>query len=194
MKVRRVPKNRAGALPALAEAFREHGFEGASLTLLSEATGLGKGSLYNFFPGGKEEMMDAVLAEIDGWFTTEIFSPLENAENQSAAITSMIEEVTEYFQAGGRICLVGCIGLNSSGEAFATKVRSYFARWISALAGCLEAGNVPASQAAILAEDVISSIQGAIVLAQAMKDKDIFKRIINSKRSLMLNVIQQNTI
>jgi hypothetical protein len=42
--------------------------EGASLSLISEATGLGKGCLYHFFPGGKEEMADAVLSEIDGWF------------------------------------------------------------------------------------------------------------------------------
>lgn len=60
--MKRVLTERADAVSALAEVFREHGFEGASLSLLSKATGLGKGSLYNFFPGGKEEMMEAVLA------------------------------------------------------------------------------------------------------------------------------------
>jgi hypothetical protein len=38
---------RKDALPALAEVFREHGFAGASLALISPATGLGKGSLYH---------------------------------------------------------------------------------------------------------------------------------------------------
>jgi AcrR family transcriptional regulator len=47
---------RSDTLPTLAEVFREHGYEDASLSLLSQATGLGKGSLYHFFPGGKEEM------------------------------------------------------------------------------------------------------------------------------------------
>ena len=60
----RVISERADALPALAEVFREHGFEGASLSLISERTGLGKGSLYHFFPGGKEEMAAAVLDDI----------------------------------------------------------------------------------------------------------------------------------
>src|SRR3954469_22668198 len=55
---------RAAVLPVLGEVFREHGFEGASLSLIGERTGLGKGSLYLFFPGGKEEMATAVLAEI----------------------------------------------------------------------------------------------------------------------------------
>lgn len=77
MKAKRALTDRASAISALAEAFREHGFEGATLATLSKATGLGKGSLYNFFPGGKEEMMDAVLENIDGWFANAIFAPLE---------------------------------------------------------------------------------------------------------------------
>ena len=49
----------------LAEVFRTHGYEGASLARLGAGTGLGKGSMYNFFPGGKEEMAQAVLTHID---------------------------------------------------------------------------------------------------------------------------------
>jgi AcrR family transcriptional regulator len=112
---KRALTDRESALPALAEAFREHGFEGATLTSLSKATGLGKGSLYNFFPGGKEEMMQAVLENIDGWFANTIFSPLEQAVDPAAAITTMFDDVTTYFRSGRRVCVVGSLGLNSSG-------------------------------------------------------------------------------
>ncbi|HKX35432.1 MAG TPA: TetR/AcrR family transcriptional regulator, partial [Rhizorhapis sp.] len=47
-------KERSDIIPVLGEVFREHGFEGASLAIISARTGLGKGSLYHFFPGGKE--------------------------------------------------------------------------------------------------------------------------------------------
>ncbi len=57
-------------LPALAEVFREHGYGATSPSLITAATGLGKGSLYHFFPGGKQEMASAVLADIEQWFTT----------------------------------------------------------------------------------------------------------------------------
>ena len=43
---------RADLLPLISEVFRSHGYEGATLTLIGKATGLGKGSLYHFFPGG----------------------------------------------------------------------------------------------------------------------------------------------
>ena len=63
---------RPDAVLALANTFRLHGFEGASLSVISAETGLGKGSLYNFFPGGKEEMARAVLDEVNTWFRTRV--------------------------------------------------------------------------------------------------------------------------
>jgi len=189
VKTRRALTDRASAVPALAEAFREHGFEGASLTVLSQATGLGKGSLYNFFPGGKEEMMEAVLADIDHWFAERIFLPLERAEDPAQAIASMFEDVTAYFRSGRRVCLVGCLGLNTSGAAFAVTIRDYFARWISALAQCLEVGKVPPDAARQLAEEAVSGIQGAIVLARALEDETTFHRILCRQHSTLTDAI-----
>ncbi len=189
MSAKRVLTDRASALPALAEAFREYGFEGASLSVLSKATGLGKGSLYNFFPGGKEEMMEAVLADIDAWFETAIFAPLEDTADPAAAVVSMIDDVTAYFRSGRRVCLVGCIGLNASGAAFADRIRGYFARWIAALAGCLRSGGVPEPQAARLAEEGVSAIQGAIVLARALGEEAAFLRIVRHQQSILTDAI-----
>jgi TetR/AcrR family transcriptional regulator, lmrAB and yxaGH operons repressor len=185
----RVLTNRASAVPALAEAFREHGFEGASLAVLSKATGLGKGSLYNFFPGGKEEMMEAVLADIDHWFCEKIFLPLERASDPAAAISSMFEDVTAYFRSGRRVCLVGCLGLNTAGAAFAVTVKKYFARWISALTHCLEFGKVSHDFARQLAEEAVSGIQGAIVLARALDDEATFHRVLRRQHSALIGAI-----
>ncbi len=128
---------RADVIPALAEVFREYGFEGASLSLISERTGLGKGSLYNFFPGGKQEMASAVLKEIEGWFTTRIFAQLQWEADPRVAIEQMVEAVREYFQSGRRVCLVGAFAVANTRDLFAKPVRSYFAVWQKALAGAL---------------------------------------------------------
>ena len=191
MTSKRVLTDRESALPALAEAFREHGFEGASLAVLSKATGLGKGSLYNFFPGGKDEMMEAVLDNIDRWFADAIFSPLEHVSDPTAAVTSMFEDVTAYFRSGRRVCVVGCLGLNSAGEAFSVKVKEYFARWIKALAHCLEVGKVPPTLALNLAEEAVSAIQGAIVLARALGEDTTFQRIVHRQQSSLLDAISR---
>ena len=162
------------------------------MAILSQATGLGKGSLYNFFPGGKEEMMDAVLADIDGWFSARIFASLEQPRDPATAIRSMIEEVTAYFRSGGRVCLVGAVGLGAARDAFATRVRDYFARWISALARCLEAGHVPPSQAQPLAEETVCGIQGAIILSRALGEEAAFGRIVGRHEAVLLNAIARH--
>lgn len=180
-------------MPALAEAFREHGYDAASLAILSQATGLGKGSLYNFFPGGKAEMMAVVLADIDAWFCATIFAPLEQVRDPATAIRSMIEAVTTYFRSGGRVCLVGWIGLGSSGDAFASRVSDYFARWISALTHCLEAGTVAPSQARSLAEETVCGIQGAIILSRALGDEAAFGRIVGRHEERLLDAISRDS-
>jgi TetR/AcrR family transcriptional repressor of lmrAB and yxaGH operons len=63
--------------------------------------------------------MDAVLADIDHWFATTIFSPLEQAGDPAATITAMVKDVTAYFQSGGRVCLIGSMCLGFSGDPLA---------------------------------------------------------------------------
>lgn len=133
--------------------------------------------------------MEAVLEHIDGWFAKAIFSPLEQVSDPAAAVTAMFDDVTAYFRSGRRVCVVGCLGLNSSGETFAVKVKDYFARWIAALAHCLEVGKVPTALA--LAEEAVSGIQGAIVLARALDDEASFERIVHRLRSTLLDAINR---
>ncbi len=60
-------------VPKIAEIFRKHGYQGTSLSLITGGTGLGKGSLYHFFPGGKPEMAQVILDSIDAWFEENMF-------------------------------------------------------------------------------------------------------------------------
>lgn len=137
--------------------------------------------------------MGAVLADIDDWFCATIFAPLEQSRDPEAAIRSMIGEVTAYFQSGGRVCLVGWVGLGSSGNAFANRVKGYFAHWISALASCLEAGDVPPSQAQPLAEETVCGIQGAIILSRALGEKAAFARIVGRHEAALLDALARHS-
>src|ERR1700694_3994941 len=133
----RLIAERADVLPHLAEVFRAHGDEGATLSLISEATGLGKGSLYNFFPGGKEQMAMEVLTSIDQWFADNIYTPLRTSTDPAKGITDMFAAVDDYFRSGQRVCLVGAVALGASRDLFDDKVKTYFAGWIDALAAAL---------------------------------------------------------
>jgi AcrR family transcriptional regulator len=176
--------DRAAAVPALAEAFREHGFEGASLAQLCEATGLGKGSLYNFFPGGKEEMAEAVLADVSAWFNASVFGPLERATaGDTGATGAMLDAVTGYFRSGQRVCLQGAFALGRERDRFADRIHGYFERWIASLETALRARGHDERQARAAAIETVAAIQGAIVLSRALGRPDVFSQVIDQQRA-----------
>ena len=165
-------------LPQLGEVFRAHGYEGASLSLITAATGLGKGSLYHLFPGGKAQMAKDVLVEIDRWFEREVFAPLRDGADAHAGIAHMYKAVDDYFHSGRRVCLVGVFALGAARDEFADAVHGYFERWRAALASALRRTGHARDDAAELSEDILAGIQGALVLARAADDPKIFSRAL----------------
>jgi TetR/AcrR family transcriptional repressor of lmrAB and yxaGH operons len=175
---------RAAHVPALAEAFREHGFAGASVTALCAATGLGKGSLYNFFPGGKEEMAAAVLADVDAWFTASVFDPLRAAQaGDPEPLNAMFDAVTAYFRSGRRVCLQGAFALGRERDLFAETIAGYFERWIASLTGALRAAGHGEPTARLAAVETVAAVQGAIVLSRALDNPEIFLQVIERGRA-----------
>lgn len=177
--------SRDDAIARIAEVFRAQGFEGASLSAITEASGLGKGSLYNHFPGGKDEMAAAVLAHVDAWFEAEVYRPLRDATDARAAVNAMFRAVDEYFRSGRRICLVGAFALDATRDRFAAAVQDYFARWIAALAACLKRGG--AQQPQKLAETAVAGIQGALVLSRALDEPAAFARQLRDLQERLLS-------
>lgn len=168
---------RTDVVPMLTEIFRELGYEGTSIGKITARTGLGKGSLYHFFPGGKEEMAAAVLEHVEGWFVTHVYQPLETGD-PATAIAGMWQASADYFHAGGRICLIGAFALDDTRDKFAGAIRRYFIRWIEALTGALVRDGRPKAEAERAAEQAVLSIQGALVLARATGDTGVFLRTI----------------
>jgi len=178
--------DRADILASLAEVFRAHGYEGATLTLISEATGLGKGSLYNFFPRGKEQMADEVLAAIDLWFVDHIYTPLRKASDPAKGIAAMYAATDAYFRSGQRVCLVGVVALGASRDLFGEKVKVYFVGWVDALAAALRRFGNEKGAARRKAEHAVLEIQGALVIARAFDDPKVFSRALKeSERRLV---------
>ena len=182
----RVIAEREDVIPMLAEVFRTYGFEGASLARISEGTKLGKGSIYHFFPGGKDEMAEVVLAQVDEWFQRNVFESLNERADPAEGIAAMFDDVGRYFMSGRRVCLVGVFALGNERDRFATRVRDYFSAWIDALSAALvRAGRKP-KEAKALAEEVVGGIQGALVLSRAFDRTDVFTETLDRLRERLL--------
>lgn len=180
-------------VPLVAEVFRELGFEGASMSAITARTKLSKGSLYHFFPGGKEQMAAEILAHVDAWFVAEVFEPLEEATPQEA-IARMWKSVDAYFQSGRRICLIGAFALDETRDRFAGLIRGYFRRWVSALESALVRHGMEARQAKAEAEDVVIAIQGALTVARALNDKAVFGRTLRRLQKRLAEGVGNRTV
>lgn len=174
----RLVAERHDVIPQLAEIFREQGYEGTSLKIITERTGLGKGSLYHFFPGGKQEMAEAVLDDVDGWFRTHIFAPLRETKDANAAIEAMFASVETYFRSGQRACLMGVIASSGAMDIFSERVQDYFAAWKRDLAATLARAEFAGDEASALAEEVLAGIQGGLILARGLEDTPVFTRVL----------------
>ena len=177
---------RQDVITLLGEVFRQHGFSGTSLSQITLHTGLGKGSLYHFFPNGKKQMAEAVLDDVEEWFETHVFSNLRNSKNPKAGIKQMFADVDHYFCSGNRICLLGSFALDDTRDQFATRVNTYFTSWCEALADTLKRNGLTPKKATDTAEFTVASIQGALVLARSQDDPKVFTRVLKRLQNQLI--------
>lgn len=178
--------DRSDVVIALAGVFRKRGFEGGSLSFIQEETGVGRGSLYHFFPDGKTDMARAVLDQVGEWFEERIFVPLRTATDAQKAIADMSREVAEYFISRERVCLFAAITLGEEQETFAGAVRSYFTDWVDALTDVLRTAGLSSQEAHDRALDAVAAIQGGLILARAYGDDATFLGIVDRTEQHLL--------
>jgi len=181
----------AALIAALAGAFRETGYEGASLTRLADAAGLEKASLYHRFPGGKQEMADEVLAATFDWVGENIVAPLSSDAPAEKRLRIVAARLSEFYDCGRKACLLNLFSAPHGAEGpFAEAVRTAFETLIGAFAGvACDTGASPAT-ARRRAETVVALLQGSLILSRGLGDKRPFKDFLASLPALILGAPQ----
>ncbi|NJS39063.1 MAG: TetR/AcrR family transcriptional regulator, partial [Rhodobacteraceae bacterium] len=93
----------------LARVFREVGFEGASLSLLAQATGLQRASLYHRFPGGKQQMAEEVLATTGAWLEEKVLRVLAGPGLPKDRLAEVIANLDGFYDGGAQACLLNML-------------------------------------------------------------------------------------
>ncbi|MBI3726093.1 TetR/AcrR family transcriptional regulator [bacterium] len=179
------------ALHRIADVFRRVGYEGASLSELSRATGLGRASLYHHFPGGKEEMAREVFRWLGEVIASEFVAPLAASGRPRARLERWVEGVARIYAGGSKSCLLGAMVLGGGSEIFARELAEAFRAQLRALERLLvEAGANPA-EARRRAENALGRIQGALVLGRGLQLPRHFRRVLAELPDELLARIQR---
>ncbi|WP_419192007.1 TetR/AcrR family transcriptional regulator [Engelhardtia mirabilis] len=173
-------------LTALEGIFRTHGFEGASVGRLVEATGLQRASLYHRFPGGKAQMATAVLTALHQGLVAQILAPLSGDGDLTSRVRAVAGRIDAFYAGGQRPCAIDTLSLGQPTQEVAAAIADTVETLVAGLAGAArEAGATPAA-ARRRAEEAFVRVEGALVLARASGETRAFKRVIKGLPALLV--------
>lgn len=166
-------------LARLAGVFRDVGYDGASLAMLSEAAGLQKASLYHRFPGGKQQMANEVLAAALAWFGENVIAPLEAVGEPAARLKKASASLALFYDGGRKACLLNMLAAPRIADGpFSSVIKAAFERIITALTKLArDAGHAP-RPARARAERALMLLHGGLVVSRGMGAGEPFKRAL----------------
>lgn len=157
----------------LAEVFRRKGYDGASYSDLREATGLVKASLYHRFPGGKEDMVDAILSKVDREFAERVLKPAWEAGPPAERARQIARRMREFYEDGKKGCLLDTLTLADSPAVMRHAQRS-MDYWAESFARLAREAGLPPSVARCRAEEAIAAIEGGLIVARVSRNRRAF--------------------
>lgn len=177
---------RPDILARLTDLFRDKGFDGAALSDISESTGLGKSSLYHYFPRGKEEMALQVLTHLEEQLERALFAPMRSAEPPKRRLNRMLDTIDAFYDGGKKACLLERLCASVDATRFRRPLSRAFERWIDAVEALGVESGLPRAVARARAEDLVVRIEGALVVCAGTGSTDVFARAIRDLRQSVL--------
>jgi AcrR family transcriptional regulator len=173
-------------LGRLMDLFRDKGFDGASLSDISESTGLGKSSLYHHFPNGKQEMAFQVLAHLEEQLEQGLFEPMRSTEAPAKKLNRMLDVIDSFYDGGKKACLLERLSASVDASRFRRPLGRAFGTWIDAVEALGVESGLPPAVARRRAEDLVVRIEGALVVCAGTGNTSVFARTIRDLRGSTL--------
>lgn len=175
-------RHRATLLRQISQVFRERGYEGATLTQLAAATGLGKASLYHHFPGGKSEMVDALVREATADLQQLAFAGLEGRGTPQERLVRFIDGFAVYLDRCAGPCLLGVLAVGSARDSHGAAIRAQFRDWAAMLARVFEQAGEKPKRAGRSAADLLDRLYGGQVVGALLHDPRHLRRTLKRLR------------
>jgi len=156
-----------------AELLRRYGYTGTGLKQIVEHASAPFGSLYHFFPRGKEQLAEEVIHRAGRMYLELWEAVFDAAPDPASAMSSFFvgaAEVlrhTDYADA----CPIATVALEvaSSSEPLRRATAEVFESWISSVTARLVDAGATRADARQLAIFAIAALEGAFVLSRAMR-------------------------
>jgi AcrR family transcriptional regulator len=158
---------------ASAALFQRQGLTGTGIKQILSEAGAPFSSLYHYFPGGKEELASAAIRAAGARYQALVEAMWDQSPEVITGTAAVFDGAAKTLEATdfAVACPIATVALEVAGtnEPLRQATAEVFESWISAGAARFEAAGVSGGDARALALTVISLLEGAFVLSQALK-------------------------
>ncbi|HTX07910.1 MAG TPA: TetR/AcrR family transcriptional regulator [Solirubrobacteraceae bacterium] len=167
------PTTRERIVYSGAELFRRQGYAGTGIKHIAAHADATLGSVYHFFPGGKDQLADEVLRTGGSFFLALYEAFAAAALDLPSAVRDFFAGAAETLQNTGYAdaCPIATVAgdIASTNPLLRETTAQVFESWLGALAeDAVEAG-IPAERARPLALSVLALLEGAFLLSRSLR-------------------------
>ena len=168
--------SREQILLTTADLLENQGFHATGMNEIVKESGAPKGSIYYYFPGGKDEIV-AETVRLAGQRTAErIRAHLDKVIDPAEAIQSFVETIAYHievsgFRAGGPLTIVASETATTN-ERINLACQEAYTELREAFASRLRASGIEEGKAISLAWMITATVEGAIILSRTFHTAD----------------------
>lgn len=169
--------NNTTLIAALFDIFRNHGYEGTTISLLSKVTGLKKSSLYHHFPAGKEDMLKVVVGYVSQQVHQHVIAPLLDTQvKPEIRFANMLSIIKTFYSEGKKNCLLNVLNLGDAKAEINKLQNDDYQAWIDALIELGKEVGLSEIDATDWAERLLIVIEGALVIQRLTSNLQTFEK------------------
>jgi TetR/AcrR family transcriptional repressor of lmrAB and yxaGH operons len=166
-------RTRKKLVDATAALLRRQGYHATGLSEIVAESGAPRGSLYFYFPGGKDELARAALLASTAEWRARIDAATRGARDLGEAIDATVTLLADDLESSGwdNGCPVAAVALEATSELVRSAVQEHFESWLDIVAARLAAVGVAAAPARQLATVALSALEGGLLLARVTRSR-----------------------
>ncbi|MGX1365306.1 AcrR family transcriptional regulator [Streptomyces canus] len=159
-----------------AQLIRRDGVAATGMREVAAHAGAPRGSLQHYFPGGKEQLVNEAVQWAGRYAGNRVarFLAALPEPTPSGLFAAMVRQWTDEYEgsgfAGGCPVAAATVDWAESTASTRAAVAEAFATWTGPVAGALTGMGVPEERSGALATLMVSSLEGAILMARAQQD------------------------
>ena len=181
--------SRERLLDSAVDLLQRQGYHGTGLNELLERSEAPRGSLYHYFPGGKEQIGAEAIARAGDQVAAAVLHLLRAKPSVADAVEALAGLLaagleTSDFERGCPVATTA-LEVTPGSEPIRAAVQASFESWLAPLRERLEAAGFDRLQAARRADLAIATLEGALVLARARQDADVLREAGRQLRALL---------